>query len=192
MTTKELIRQEIIRRIKELDEQIVDIYDSKAVLRKDELQRLLSFITTLEEPVSEDLEEAAEQYAIPFNDTTYGVEYSFKGFKAGAEWCVEHFRDTTKMVSDDLEEAAKKYDEVESWRYEALKYPRREAFEAGAEWQKRQMMKDAIDIKVIESYNPTCEPNERLHGISFIYDCKNDNQYLIAGDRAKIIIVKED
>lgn len=62
----------------------------------------------------------------------------------------------------------------------------------GKQAMKEQIMKNTIDIKVIESYNPTCEPNERLHGISFIYDCKNDNQYLIAGDRAKIIIVKEE
>lgn len=134
MTTKELIRQEIIRRIKELDEQIVDIYDSKAVLRKDELQRLLSFITTLEEPVSEDLEEAAEQYAIPFNDTTYGAEYSFKGFKAGAEWCADHFRDTTKMVSEGLEEAAMQYLDnhkpLTRYNWGDLM----DAFKAGAEW----------------------------------------------------------
>lgn len=32
------------------------------------------------------LEEAAEEYAIPFNDTTYGCEYSYKGFIAGAKW----------------------------------------------------------------------------------------------------------
>lgn len=59
MTNAEIIakiRAEIERRIKELDEQIVDIYDSKAVLRKDELQRLLSFISTLEseKPINPD------------------------------------------------------------------------------------------------------------------------------------------
>lgn len=32
------------------------------------------------------LEEAAEEYAIPFNDTTYSCEYSYKGFIAGAKW----------------------------------------------------------------------------------------------------------
>ena len=32
------------------------------------------------------LEEAAQEYAIPFNDTTYGCEYSYKGFIAGAKW----------------------------------------------------------------------------------------------------------
>lgn len=50
MTQIEQIRQEIERRIKELDEQIIDIYDSKAVLRKNELQRLLSFLDTLKKP----------------------------------------------------------------------------------------------------------------------------------------------
>lgn len=138
-------------------------------------------------------------------DKRFNTDYEVKiepaaGFDFG---CVNVFREgklvgqyvepkEEKKLPEDLEEAAKRYDEAESWRWEAPKYPRREAFEAGAKWKKEQMMKDAINIKVIESYNPTCEPNERLHGISFIYDCKNDNQYLIAGDRAKITIVKEE
>ena len=45
---KDLIKAEIERRKRELDEQIVDIQDSKAVLRKDELQRLLSRLSILE------------------------------------------------------------------------------------------------------------------------------------------------
>ena len=50
MTTIEKIRAEIERRIKELEEQIGDIFDSKSVLRIDELKRFLSFLDTLEEP----------------------------------------------------------------------------------------------------------------------------------------------
>jgi len=60
MTNAEIIqaiKAEIERRMKELDEQIVDIYDSKAVLRKDELQRLLSFISTKE--IEKDIAEEA-------------------------------------------------------------------------------------------------------------------------------------
>ena len=50
-------------------------------------EELLSFIDSLpDEKPSEDLEEAAQEYAIPFNDTTYGCEYSYKGFIAGAKW----------------------------------------------------------------------------------------------------------
>ena len=69
MTNAELIQKikaEIERRMKELDEQIVDIYDSKAVLRKDELQKLLSFLSTLESEkpiIPDDLEEAAGEYS---------------------------------------------------------------------------------------------------------------------------------
>lgn len=58
----EKIRKEIERRIRELDEQIVDIYDSKAVLRKDELQRLLSFLDTLKEEPDNGLEEEMDRY----------------------------------------------------------------------------------------------------------------------------------
>ena len=128
MTTKELIRQEIEKRVKELDEQIVDIYDSKAVLRKDELQRLLSFITTLEEPVSEDLEEAAEESWIYYEYRDSGHLYSsvYKdAFKAGAEWQSMKEQDTIKTAED-------------------------HAFLAGANWQKEQMMENAVEGEVVK------------------------------------------
>lgn len=50
----------------------------------------------------------------------------------------DHFRDSTKMISEDLEEAARRYSDGPecSWvGKSALEY----AFIAGAEWQKSQM-----------------------------------------------------
>ena len=107
MTIIEQIKAEIERRVKELDEQIVDIYDSKAVLRKNELQRLLSFLSTLEseKPVPNDLEEAAKRIVVSLIPT-FGQKYEdgsyVKGIrdyfsldeligivKAGAEWMAE-------------------------------------------------------------------------------------------------------
>lgn len=52
--------------------------------------------------------------------------------------------------SEDLEEAAEKYDESESWRYEALKYPRRDAFEAGAKWQYQKDRYEFAKLKAKE------------------------------------------
>lgn len=40
---------------------------------------------------------------------------------------------------DNLDKAAKQYDEAESWRWEAPMYPHREAFKAGAEWMAKQI-----------------------------------------------------
>ena len=57
---------------------------------------ILSFLDTIEEPVSEDLEEAAEEYADlnchnhVENETDWnGLLYAFK---AGAEWGAEHLK----------------------------------------------------------------------------------------------------
>lgn len=83
MSDKDKIRQEIERRKKE------NMYDDLPITigRYYEDRDLLAFIDSLpDEKPSEDLEEAAQEYAIPFNDTTYGCEYSYKGFIAGAEW----------------------------------------------------------------------------------------------------------
>lgn len=67
------LRAEIERRTKELDEQIVDIYDSKAILRKDELQKLLSFIDYLQQEQPEvDLEKEIHMYFNP-----HGMELQF-------------------------------------------------------------------------------------------------------------------
>lgn len=95
------IRAEIERRRKELEEQIVDIYDSKAVLRKDELQRLLPFLDTLpDEPVADchDLAEAAAKYdeehmlenGCGICHNIYDVTAE-DAFKAGAEWMKKQF-----------------------------------------------------------------------------------------------------
>lgn len=177
MTTKELIRAEIERMSKEAYASITPgepKYRTHYKLGKRiACKELLSFLDTLEEESVEGIDEAAGKYAT-FKDA-YGQsvtdEQLYIAFKAGAEY----------QYQKDRAEFAKL--KAKEWS---------DGYEDGANWQKEQMMKDAIDIKVTESYNPACDPDERLHGISFIYDCKNDNQYLVAGDRAKIIIVKEE
>lgn len=96
MSTIEQIKAEIERRVKELDEQIVDIYDSKAVLRKDELQRLLSFLSTLEseKPMNlEGLEKEIEEY---FPESTFNTGFNYDDLQEiarhFAQWGAEHLK----------------------------------------------------------------------------------------------------
>ena len=87
MSNIEKIRQEI-EFLKELNEGLYTEGDNSYYEGQDNgYNHILAFIDSLpDEKPSEDLEEAAQEYAIPFNDTTYGCEYSYKGFIAGAKW----------------------------------------------------------------------------------------------------------
>ena len=98
---------------------------------------ILTFINSLsEEPVSEDLEEAAKHYLysnILYDDVYVGNPTD---------------KDCIKM------------------------------FKAGAQWQKQQMMKDAVEVQV----NP-------LLGETFVGCMVNGYK---VGDKVKLIIIKED
>lgn len=106
MTTKELIRAEIERREKILtnvyeeqlerkDEEMMNYYHGKVVA----LEELLTFLDTLpEEPVSDDLEEAAMNYIAPIENEDGLKVINFSGrdikdaFIAGAKWGAEHLK----------------------------------------------------------------------------------------------------
>ena len=93
MINKELIKNEIERQI-ELNKNIDPIttaqklvVDSVNVVLTD----LLDYINPLpEEPVSEELEEAAEKYAVS-DINGYDKEALYTGFKAGVRWQKEQF-----------------------------------------------------------------------------------------------------
>lgn len=100
MTNIELIqaiKAEIERRMKELDEQIVDIYDSKAVLRKDELQKHLSFLDTLESEKPTPTEGLEEEIARFFgaNPIQHITDWPLLKNTAlhFAQWGAEHARE---------------------------------------------------------------------------------------------------
>lgn len=100
MTNAELlakIKAEIERRTKELDEQIVDIYDSKAVLRKDELQKLLSFLSTLESEKPMNLGERIGSYNIvPYiDDKIAALQDMWREEKVAFDWDDMH-----EMIED--------------------------------------------------------------------------------------------
>ena len=87
--------------------------------------------------------------------------------------------------SKDLEEAAEEYlQNVEARFLRTLEHPTaKEAFIAGAEWQKSQMLKDAVKCDVIV---PIYEEND-----TWSAKIKIPGRYGL-GDKVHIIIVKED
>lgn len=129
MTDKEKIKAEIERHMKEYS----PVQSSEGKYRIEAYKELLGFIDDIqEEPVSEDMEEAAFDYA-------EACKYD------GGEklLCVEHFK-------------------------------------AGAQWQKEQMMKDAVDGEVYMT----------IFGDATI-TVDNLNGDLAQGDKVKVIIIKE-
>lgn len=68
----------------------------------------------------------------------------------------------------------------------------RHFYELGKKDMREQMLKEAVEAKVIESFNPATTIGEpTMHGCTIIYEDEN-KPYLIAGDKVKLIIVKED
>lgn len=78
-------------------------------------------------------------------------------------------------VSEDLEQAAKEYADEQS-----VQAGIQSAFIAGGQWQKQQMMKNAVDVGIDSSRS---DGKTILSGNFFRYN---------TGDKVKIIIVKED
>ena len=63
----------------------------------------------------------------------------------------------------------------------------------GAEQAREQMMKEAVDVHIAESFNPVSDNIDTfLHGFSCTYEVKESTPYMIAGEHVKIIFVKED
>ena len=135
MTTIDKIRAEIDK----WDDSIKDAIGEYADGMRFVLRHFTFVLDTLEEPASEDLEEELENYygSIPDDEDKINAARHF------AEWGAEHLRDSTKMISEDLEdclelnEAADAYvgnhPEIDEGVYT---YAKRLAFKAGAEWQK--------------------------------------------------------
>ena len=143
MTDKELIKQEIEKRIEQcyrcLAQDLLEIERKETNCCLQQYKELLQFINSLpEESAIEDLE---NQYK---SNMRYQHAYTQD--------------DLMKTKSEDLEEAASKY--VREDFHERS----RADFKAGAEWQKQQMMKDAVegeywigeihlDTPIIQGYN---------------------------------------
>jgi len=90
-------------------------------------------------------------------------------------------------VSKSLEEAAKDYSSNLNSIYGSIGEQTRNAFKAGAKWQKEQLMKEAIDAMVhIDAGNYPYIPQIEL------YDYGKDIPLAKGGDKYKVILIKED
>lgn len=157
------------------------------------MQDLLEFLDTLEEPVSDDLEEEIVKVCDDFVFPLYGLDDEFgrelinKIARHFAKWGAEHAKKDETPVSEDLEEAKEAYcNEHNDDCFDATgdNCPHiRKAFLAGAEWQKEQMLKEAVEGEVVKDINnklAVTAKNVNLDGFRF-------------GDKVRIIILpKED
>lgn len=115
---------------------------------------LLSFLDTLSEEPDKSLEEEIdrfEDWMETYNQSDYPTSFTTRDIaRHFAEWGAEHLRDSTKMIDKSLEEAAYKY----SFDSRPSVYGQVDvidAFEAGAEWQKEKMLKDAyVESQIVE------------------------------------------
>lgn len=136
------------------------------------LAKLLSFLDTLEEPVSDDLEETARQYvhSRPFAPDESEPESTRKAFKAGAEW------QKAKMLKDNPVIMS-----VED--FQALIDSHAKRVEAD---YKEKMLKEAVRGEVYK-FGKVAYVKERNNAELTKYLSQFNN-----GDKVKIIIVKEE
>lgn len=90
-----------------------------------------------------------------------------------------------------LEEAAEEYF-YRNWSDGSLdiKPQVKEDFKAGAEWQKKQMMKEAVEGEVIKTDKHTSVRYKAFYGTDRYFYGIADKQFK-PGDKVRIIIVKE-
>jgi hypothetical protein len=126
------------------------------------LDKVLSFLDTLSVEPDKSLKEAAEDAvcmafggdpAYYGNKAEFSVNECIRLFTTGAEWGAEHLRDSTKMIGKSLEEIANEFANQDCVTF----ISRKKGFIAGAEWQKEQMLKDAIPFYEILKAVPSFE-----------------------------------
>ena len=225
MTTKELVRAEIERQMKFYDDKEREVLDEPEQFtyalfyqgHQKMCAKLLSFLDTLpDEPVSDchDLEDEICEYMSNEDNNPFDWDWRDKRDYAihFAQWGAEHLRDTTKKISEDLEEAAEEYATTHLRNNE---FPTADsAFKAGAEWQKAKILKDNPVIMPVEDFQALIDSHakrveadykekmlkEAVEGYVNYYE--DSGGILMAeaqvgcpyhnGDKVKIIIVKED
>jgi hypothetical protein len=182
MTDREIIRAEIERRMKCFKNErntITKASDNNLSLgaRIAMCEELLSFIDSLqEEPVSEDLEEAADCYKDMItpeevDDSEHAYYYETyteyqiaDAFKAGAKWQKEQDQKTIELAED-------------------------HAMLAGMEKMKEQMMKNAVDSEAVLNYYGI---NDKKYYAIGNEEVDGEKYNLHDGDKVKLIIIKED
>lgn len=186
MTNTEIIqaiRNEIERQIKDPQEHC---YGVSSV---NKLRELLSFLDTLEEsekPMNPDefkkeIEKTWLEYECYNEDYDKVAEMSWNEFENVAR----HFYELGKQsispeIHNELEEAANKHGDS----HNAINYSRSvavDSFIAGAKWDRSQMMKEAVEGRVISN-----------DGISFPVSNEIHRLKLMEGDKVRIIVCKNE
>lgn len=166
---------------------------SEAKYRMEAYTELLDFINSIqEEPVSEDLEEASNNYA-ESEEKRIGCGTEFftpelaKAFKAGSQWKEKQFEKNRLAACDAQtpEEAEREMNFAEHIIKEEHRQPTySDAIEYGIMLQKEQMMKGAIDATIEHMPNDYGEFRPCIH-------VKVDRSFR-KGERVKVIIIKEE
>lgn len=197
MTDKELIRQEIERRIKNLEfsleKNCVEKYSKLDILGNiTTLKSILKYIDSLpEEPASEELD---TEIAIMWSKSCHlnkerdkriatltSIEFT-EIARHFAEWGRNHFENKSETVSEDFEEEYEKYFKTHETDIVLNPYTNcKDIARHFTEWQKQQMMKDAVE-SIVEDW---CGDSPEIAIPLNPQDFKN-------GDKVKLIIIKED
>ncbi len=142
-----------------------------------------------EEPVSEDLYEAAEDYAATGEILPNGKEMisfdALKAFKAGAKWQKKQFENNRlkhcNSITNEQAELEQGFIDQHFNKYQRMP-TFLDAIEYGMKKQREQMMKDAVDGEV------TYGKSLAIPSLGYFFD-KNGLDF---GDKVKLIIIKED
>ena len=186
MTDKEKIRKEVERLMVELTQEKKKGYssdvDDACIL---ELQNVLTYIDSLQE----EKKPIRREYVSP-EDSTLGKLYK-EAMEELEEKIALYENNHKKSVSNGLEEAAKIYtislvvnEIIPDATVKQLREVADKSFKAGAEWQKEQMMKEAVETTV----------SSMVHQLIVTdYIIINAEQFgLKNGDKVKLIIIKEE
>lgn len=184
MTDKEKIREVVKKRYEYWREKESNSHSIESEIRMSECQHLLLMLDSLqEEPVSRtpaDIKSAMQE-----------VEEKSKAFTEAhqggdADTILMQMRGK-EPVSDELEEAAKGYSNNLDNICGSIGKQTRNAFKAGAKWQKEQMMKDAVDAEIYREIENDDTREYSLHAISHKLD-KSKYKFM---EKVKVIIIKE-
>lgn len=129
-------------------------------------KQILQFIDSLpEEPVSEDLEEEYDKY-----------------FKA-------HETDIVLNPYTNCKDIARHFAE---WQEKKMLGIAEAFYQQGRYEQEQEMMKDAVELHIVESFNPVETEDKKLHGFTALYyNAEFPDFYPITGQTIKVIPTKE-
>ena len=200
MTDKELIKQEIERRIKNLEFSLenncVEKHSKLGILGNiTTLESLFQFINSLpEEPVSEDLDKEIGKYTtnelLKKRNHSTGIYHLTQKdcdniARHFAEW--QHGKDFDDLLQSEMKFPKEYYDRGKADAMKEMKEALQTEYEKGRFDMREEMMKDAVeDCSVI--FLSDNKNWLQIPGANLVKALESFKQ----GDKVKIIIVKED